>query len=97
MVSGGSIDTVAGPRPQLSYLGWPIVPCPKMPCAGSQTGKVMILFGDLHLAATLGDRRGVTVRQSRHRYLEQRKTAEKALVTVIQEAWIGGVFWYRRR
>ena len=28
-------------------------------------------------------------------FLEPRKTAEKALVTVIQEAWIGGV-WTRR-
>jgi HK97 family phage major capsid protein len=70
VVSGGNIMTATGPRPLLSYLGFPIVPCPKMPGAGSQLGKVMLLFGDLSLAATLGDRRGVTVRQSRHRYIE---------------------------
>jgi HK97 family phage major capsid protein len=64
MTAGGSIMTPSGPRPMLSYLGFPIVPTPKMPGSGDQSGAAMILFGDLRKAATLGDRRGVTVKRS---------------------------------
>jgi HK97 family phage major capsid protein len=68
--AGGTIMTIAGPRPMLHYLGFPIVITPKYPGAGDQTGKIMLTFGDLSQAVELGDRRGVTVDASRNRYLE---------------------------
>jgi HK97 family phage major capsid protein len=68
--AGGAIMTANGPRPQMQYLGWPIVPTPKLPGSGSQTGKAMILFGDLRLASSFGSRRGMTIATSPHRYME---------------------------
>lgn len=68
--AGGSIMTISGPRPMLSYLGFPIVLNPKLPGAGDQSGKMMIGFGDLKQAVSLGDRRGVRVEASHGRYLE---------------------------
>lgn len=68
--AGGTILTPNGPRTLMSYLGWPIVPTPKMPGTGSQVGAVMICFGDMRSSSTLGDRRGLVVSLSEHRYLE---------------------------
>lgn len=68
--AGGSIMTISGPRPMLSYLGFPIVLNPKLPGAGDQSAKLMIGFGDLRQAVSLGDRRGLTVQASKSRYLE---------------------------
>jgi HK97 family phage major capsid protein len=66
----GVIATPAGPRPMLQYQGWPIVPTPKLPGSGSQSGKVMVCFGDLSLSSTLGGLREVTVRLSGHRFMD---------------------------
>lgn len=53
------------------YLGFPIVVTPSLPnSVASQTGKVMLCFGDLALAATLGDRRTLAVRTSRQRFID---------------------------
>jgi HK97 family phage major capsid protein len=42
-----------------------------MPGSGSQTGKPMVLFGDLSMAASVGDRRTMTVRLLRERFAEE--------------------------
>ena len=68
-VAGNDTGAIDG-RPALNYLGFPVVTTPNLPGSGSQTGKVMVAFGDLSLAAAIGSRRGVTVRTSQHRYLE---------------------------
>ena len=68
-VAGNDTGSFDG-RPALNYLGFPVVTTPNLPGSGSQTGKVMVAFGDLSLAAAIGSRRGVTVRASQHRYLE---------------------------
>jgi HK97 family phage major capsid protein len=60
----------AGTRPMLQYAGVPIVMTPHLPGAGSQSGAVMLLFGDLRSAAALGDRRGMVVQSSMSRYIE---------------------------
>ncbi|OBQ58036.1 hypothetical protein A9K72_27925 [Mesorhizobium loti] len=68
--AAGMTMTATGARPAMQYLSWPIEPVPSLPGAGDQSAKVMIAFGDLSLAATLGDRRGVTVQTTANRYLE---------------------------
>jgi HK97 family phage major capsid protein len=66
----GLVATPSGPRPMMAFQSFPIEPVPSLPGSGSQTGRAMLFFGDLSLAATMGDRRGVTVRTSQHRYIE---------------------------
>jgi HK97 family phage major capsid protein len=51
-------------------LGFPVVFAQKMPVAAPGSGKIQYLFGDLAKATTLGERRGVTIRRSDHRYFE---------------------------
>jgi HK97 family phage major capsid protein len=66
-VGGGTI----GSAPDgLAYLGFPVSIVPSMPAAGSQIGKIIMLFGDLSLAVVLGRRRAVSVSTSDHRYFE---------------------------
>jgi HK97 family phage major capsid protein len=68
--AAGMTMTSTGPRPLMQYLSWPIEPVPSLPGSGDQSGKPMIFFGDLSMAATLGDRRGVTIKTTESRYLE---------------------------
>jgi HK97 family phage major capsid protein len=59
------------------FYGFPVVVTPSMPNSASDTydGTVMILFGDMNMAAYLGDRRGISVLASPHRYIEYMQTA----------------------
>jgi len=67
---GNNLLTLAG-KPQQSYLGYPVVISQSMPVVStSLDNKIMLLFGDLSLAATLGDRRGIRLFASEHRYME---------------------------
>lgn len=66
----GLTMTPTGPKPLLQYGSFLIEPVPSLPGSGDQSGKVMLAFGDLSMAATLGDRRGVTVKTTEERYLE---------------------------
>lgn len=61
---GNTIQTLSGGT-MPSYLGYPIVVCNDMPVStASLDGKVMILFGDMDMAATLGDRKGIELSRS---------------------------------
>lgn len=63
---GNTIDSLTG-RVRPSYLGYPIVISQSLPSTLSTINNtVMLLFGNLGLAAMLGDRRGVTIAQSEH-------------------------------
>ncbi len=54
------------------YLGFPVVLSQKLPLiATTLTGKVMLAFGDMYQAGALGERRGVTIARSPHRYFDQ--------------------------
>ncbi len=67
---GNTIQTLAG-RPQLNYLGYPIRISQKMPTSiGDLSNVAMLLFGDFSKAATMGDRRGFTIRVLNERYAE---------------------------
>jgi HK97 family phage major capsid protein len=66
---GNRIDTLTeGPAKRL--LGYPVVIAQKLPVATPGSGKPMFYFGDLNKAAALGERRGVTMKRSDHRYFE---------------------------
>ena len=51
-------------------LGFPVVISQAMPISAPGSGNVQFLFGDLAKAAALGERRGVIIRRSDHRYFE---------------------------
>lgn len=51
-------------------LGFPVVIAQKLPIAAPGSGKVQLQFGDLTMAAMMGERRGVTIKRSDHRYFE---------------------------
>ncbi|HEY2178108.1 MAG TPA: phage major capsid protein [Caulobacteraceae bacterium] len=67
---GNTIATLATDPLQPRLLGFPVVIAQKLPIAAPGSGKVQFLFGDLSKAAALGERRGVTIRRSDHRYFE---------------------------
>jgi HK97 family phage major capsid protein len=51
-------------------LGFPVVIAQKLPLVAPGSGKVQFHFGDLTKAAMMGERRGVTIKRSDHRYFE---------------------------
>ena len=53
------------------YLGFPVILCQKMPLISTTlTGKGMLAFGDMYDGAVLGERRGITLARSPHRYFD---------------------------
>jgi HK97 family phage major capsid protein len=63
--SGGIVVLPVNGVPMPHFLGFPVYQTQVMPAVGtSLTSQVMILFGNLRLAATLGERRGITVARS---------------------------------
>lgn len=67
---GNSISTLDGSI-SYRYLGFPIVISQKLPLiATTLTTKAMLFFGDLTLAAAMGERRGVTIRRLDERYAD---------------------------
>jgi HK97 family phage major capsid protein len=66
---GNTTLTLADPlTPRL--LGFPVKFAQKLPITTPGSGKPMFYFGDLAMASALGERRGVTIRRSDHRYFE---------------------------
>ena len=66
---GNTTATLVDPlQPRL--LGFPVVIAQKLPITAPGSGKVQFLFGDLSKSSALGERRGVTIRRSDHRYFE---------------------------
>lgn len=61
---GNTIQNIGG-AVQRSYLGYPIEVSQVLPTATTTLGtSAMILFGNLAMAATLGERRGISVKRS---------------------------------
>lgn len=62
---GGLVATTVNGRTMLSFLGWPVQITTALPVTtGDLSNQVMLLFGDLSLAAVLGDRRQVVLERS---------------------------------
>jgi HK97 family phage major capsid protein len=51
-------------------LGFPVAIAQKLPISAPGSGLVQLHFGDLTMAAMMGERRGVTIKRSDHRYFE---------------------------
>lgn len=67
----GSVETADGPRPLMSYMGYPIEVVQGMPAGGDLTGKVAVAFGDVRAAVVMGERRSISVKASTHRLFDQ--------------------------
>jgi HK97 family phage major capsid protein len=70
-VSGANIETGVG----LTYLGIPCVVSPKMVGSGDQSGKILVLLGDMSRCVALGSSRELVVKRSDQRYFELDQTA----------------------
>lgn len=73
-------ETAEGPGVP-RYMGYPIEEWPAMPtddAAAALNGKIMLFFGDYSMAATLGTRRGITLKKSEERYIEYDQIAIQA-------------------
>lgn len=70
--AGGNDIITLGNMPRPAYLGYEIVTSEAMPsgAATDYTNLVMALFGRFDLAASMGNRRGITVQVLRERYAE---------------------------
>jgi len=70
--AGGNTINDMSAGATLRYMGYPIVISQSMPAgvATDYDAVAMLLFGDLRMAATLGDRRGTTVAVSNDRYFD---------------------------
>lgn len=61
------------------YLGFPVIPTQTLPqAAGSQSGKLMLAFGDMYAGGVLGQRRSLAIARSDERYLENDQIAIRA-------------------
>ncbi len=69
--AGGNRLDVLTEGVQKRLLGFPVSIAQKLPITlASQTTKAMFFFGNLAMAAMMGERRGVTIKRSDHRYFE---------------------------
>lgn len=67
---GNTITTLEG-SPQERFLGYPIVVDQSLPTStGDLSNAVMLFFGDLSMASTMGSRRGIRVQLSTERYFD---------------------------
>ena len=79
---GNTIDNLAN-KPKLAYLGDEIVITQSMPTStGDLENVAMIVYGDLDMGATLGDRQGIEVQVLRERYAEYNQIGVKAVERV---------------
>lgn len=68
---GVTIGELTGGKPMRQYLGYPVVIDQTLPTATTDiSDTAMLFFGDLSMAARLGERRGITVKTSGDRYFE---------------------------
>lgn len=62
---------IADGLPTIYFNGFPVIPTQKLPLvATSLSGNAMMAFGSMYDGAVLGQRRGITIARSDHRYLD---------------------------
>jgi HK97 family phage major capsid protein len=67
VLTSGQVDGVATPF----FNGFPVILAQKLPqVATTLTGQGMLAFGDMYAGAVIGQRRGLTIARSDHRYLD---------------------------
>jgi len=68
----GELDGIPTPY----FNGFPVIMTQKLPqISTTLSGKAMMAFGDMYSAAVLGQRRGLTIARSDHRYFESDQIA----------------------
>jgi HK97 family phage major capsid protein len=68
---GVTMGELTGGKPTKAYLGYPVEIDQTLPMATTDiSDTAMLFFGDLRLAATMGERRGITIKSSEERYFE---------------------------
>jgi HK97 family phage major capsid protein len=76
---GVTIGELTGGKPTRSYLGYPVIIDQTLPTATTDISDTMMLaFGDLSMAVTMGERRGISIQTSNERYFEYDQVAIKA-------------------
>jgi HK97 family phage major capsid protein len=68
--AGGNRLDILSQGIEKRLLGFPVAIAQKLPISAPGSGKVQLHFGDLSKAAMMGERRGVTIKRSDHRYFE---------------------------
>lgn len=68
--AGGNRLDILSQGIEKRLLGFPVVIAQKLPISAPGSGKVQFHFGDLTKAAMMGERRGMTIKRSDHRYFE---------------------------
>lgn len=77
LAAGGNTTREIASGAQPMFAGYPVVVSSAMPTAPTN-GTVAVLFGDLSLSTTFGDRRGITIKVSSERYIEYDQIAIQA-------------------
>ncbi len=67
--AGGNTTREIASGAQPMFAGYPVVVSAAMP-ALPVNGEIAVLFGDLTMSSTLGDRRGITIKVTDQRYIE---------------------------
>lgn len=81
--SGNTTETVAGGPSQTTFLGYPVVYSQVLNSTlTAQTSTNIACFGDLRASAMLGNRSGISVMGSEHRYFESDEVAIRGLERV---------------
>jgi HK97 family phage major capsid protein len=76
---GNNINTLTGGKARRSFLGYPVVIDLQLPDSPiSLVDEAMLYFGDLSMAARMGERRGITIAASRDAFFVQDQTALRA-------------------
>ena len=68
--AGGNRLDILSQGIEKRLLGFPVVIAQKLPITAPGSGKVQFHFGDMAKAVMMGERRGVTIKRSDHRYFE---------------------------
>jgi HK97 family phage major capsid protein len=76
--AGGNTHQTLSGEIAPNFLGYPIVVSQVLPSTGTINNSPLLLFGDLSLASTMGDRRGIRFRVSEERFWELDQLGVKA-------------------
>src|SRR6202012_1383939 len=68
--AGGNRLDILSQGIEKRLLGFPVSIAQKLPVVTPGSGKIMFLFGDMSKSSMMGERRGITIKRSDHRYFE---------------------------
>lgn len=73
ILAKGSGNTIKSLQDTLEkrLLGYPVTIAQKLPISTAGSGKAQFHFGDLHKSSLMGERRGLTIKRSDHRFIDQ--------------------------